>query len=206
MKTKLALALCTASFFVAYPLLAQSSTGLEHGRGHGHGHGNNSNHSGHDDDGNSAGHRQDRPHGFGDNDNLVLAGRFNVTSVAAAVTSTTGDLRAGNLSTPAGTLVPAAAQASTYTLLASDVRPAASVDAISAALSQAGPAASALVPKLVESFADLRTNPSRLPGVVAQYNRFTNAASNEFVSNPPAEFLAMHSVLARLVSAAGTTK
>jgi len=206
MKMKLALAFCTASFFVAYPLLAQSSTGLEHGRGHGNGHGNNSNHSGHDDDGNSAGHRQDRPHGFGDDDNLVLAGRFNVTSVATAVTATTGALRTGSLSTPAGALVPAQAQAHAYALLSSDLTPTASVAAISNALSTAGPAASAMVPKLLESFASLRTDPSRLPGVVAQYNRFTNAASNEFISNPPAEFLAMHSILARLVSAAGTTK
>src|SRR4051812_7620338 len=67
-KMKTARVVCIASLFVAFPLIAQSG-----GRdGHGHGnHGNSSSHSGHDNDGKSAGHRQDRPHGFGDHD-LVL--------------------------------------------------------------------------------------------------------------------------------------
>jgi len=205
MKMRFALAACTASLFVTFPLVAQSASGLEHGRGHGHGHGNNSNHSGHDDDGNSAGHRQDRPHGFGDDDNIVLASRFNIASVSSAFTAVTADLKAGTLTTPAGTAVPAQAQAHTFAALSPD-RPTESVEAIVGPLSTAGPAASPMVRALVENFAALRSDPSRLPAVVTQFNRFTKAASNDFISNPPPEFLAMHSVLARLVSAAGTTK
>ena len=37
MKLRFALAACTASLFVTFPLVAQSASGLEHGRGHGHG-------------------------------------------------------------------------------------------------------------------------------------------------------------------------
>src|SRR6185503_14096952 len=95
---KLALAALTASFYVAFPLVAQNSqannngnhgTGGNHGEGNNGNHnGNNSNHCGHDDDGNSAGHRQDRPDGCGDN-NLVLSNHTDAAVVASAVTSVT---------------------------------------------------------------------------------------------------------------------
>jgi len=202
MNRKLAIAVCTASLYVAFPVFAQSDQGLEHGQGHGRGHGNNSNHSGHDDDGNSAGHRQDAPHGFGDR-NLVLATQASVASVAAAVTSASTALHTASLTTPSGAVIPAAAQASTYGTLTSDVKSSATV---ASALSTAGPAASAIVPQFVKGFSALSANPASLPSVIDDYNSFTKAASSEFIANPPAEFIAVHAVLARLVTAAGTQK
>jgi len=211
MKRKIALAILTASFYVAFPVFAQNPAGRDghgdgHGRGHGN-HGNNSNHSGHDDDGNSAGHRQDRPHGFGDDDdNLILANPAMSANVASAVTSVTADLKSASLTSSGGTAIPAAAQNNTYALLSGDPTFSASRSAISTALSTAGPEASAIVPSFVESFAALRTDPSRLPTVIAAYNKFTKAASSSFISSPPPEFIAVHAVLARLVAATSVQK
>ena len=215
MKKKLALALLTASFYVAFPLVAQNSqtnnngnhgTGGNHGDGNnGNHYGNNSNHSGHDDDGNSAGHRQDRPHGFGDR-NLVLSSHTDAAAVANAVTSVTASLKSGSMITSAGSPLSPNVQTRTYDLLATG--PASSISAAeySAALSTAGPQASAVVPSLVRGFSALKSDPAQLPSVVAQFNSFTKAASTAFISNPPPEFAAMHAVLERLVTAAAGTK
>ena len=216
MKKRIALAALTAFVYVAFPLAAQNSstnnngnhgTGGNHGEGnngnHGEGNnGNNSNHSGHDDDGNSAGHRQDAPHGFGDR-NLILSNHTDAAAVAAAVTSVTASLKSGSLVTPAGSPLAGSVQARTYALLASQPAESNSAVAFSAALSTAGPEAGAIVPSLVRGFSALRSDPAQLPGVVAQFNSFTRAASATFISNPPPEFLAMHAVLGRLVAAAG---
>jgi hypothetical protein len=215
MKKKLALAVLTASFYVAFPLVAQNSqtnnngnhgTGGNHGDGNnGNHYGNNSNHSGHDDDGNSAGHRQDAPHGFGDR-NLVLSSHTDAAAVANAVTSVTASLKSGSMITSSGSPLPPNVQTRTYDLLAT--APASSISAAeySVALSTAGPQASAVVPSLVRGFSALKSDPAQLPSVVAQFNSFTKAASTTFISNPPPEFLAMHAVLERLVTAAAGTK
>jgi len=201
MKRRIALAFCTASLFAAFPVLAQGRDGHGHGNGHGHP-GNNSNHSGHDDDGNSAGHRRDAPHGFGDRD-LVLANQANVASVAAAVATVNSALKSGSVTTPTGTVIPRSAQTETSGLLSNDANASA---AIGAALSTAGVEASAIAPDLVKAFSSLSKEPQSLPSVLTQYNRFTNVALSQFISNPPPEFLALHAVLARLVAAAGTGK
>ena len=215
MKLKISLMVCTASFFVGFPILAQ---------------GNNSDHSGHDNDGNSAGHRQDRPHGFGntdqsghDNDgnsadhrqdgphgfgsrNLVLANPSATAAVAAALTSVTRTLKSGSMTTGVGTVIPASAQSRTYALLAADATQSGSAGEISAILSTAGPEASAIVPSLMRSFSGLGSSPARLPSVIASYNEFTKVASNSFISNPPPEFLALRGVLAQLTAAASSVK
>jgi len=216
MKMKTSLAICTASLFMSFPLAAQSTAnhgngngngnGNGHGNGDGHGHHpNNSNHGGHDDDGNSAGHRQDRPHGFGDR-NLVLPSGTPVAAVAGAMTSVTSELKSGSMRSTRGATISEAAQARTYSLLSADPTRSTSAAEISFALSTAGPEASARVPDLVQSFAALKSDPAQLPSVVEQFNGFTKVASNSFIASPPPEFVALHSVLARLVSAATTTK
>jgi hypothetical protein len=212
MKLKVSLMVCTASLFVAFPILAQSNgNGSDHSghdndgnsaghrRDEPHGFGNGSDHSGHDEDGNSADHRQDEPHGFGDN--LVLATPAATAAVATAMTSVTSTLKSGSLTTPAGAVIPSRVQSFTYSVLTSDPALSASSRAIAAALSTAGPAANAIVPSLIRSFSQLRSNPRQLPSTIAEYNRFANAASAAFLSNPPPEFLALHTVLARLTAA-----
>jgi hypothetical protein len=217
MKLKISLMVCTASLFVAFPILAQTGNGSDHSghdndgnsAGHRrdgpHGFGNGSDHSGHDNDGNSAGHRQDAPHGFG-NRNLVLANPSVTASVASAMTSVTSTLKSGSLTTPAGRIIPSPVQGYTYSVLTADAALPASSGAIAKALSTAGPEANAIVPSLLESFSQLRSNPKQLPATIAEYNRFTSAASGAFLSNPPAEFLALHTVLARLTAATVVVK
>ena len=212
MKLRISHLVCTASLFVAFPILAQ---------------GNNSDHSGHDSDGNSAGHRQDAPHGFGntdhtshDNDgnsaghrqdgphgfNLVLANPAATAAVATAMTSVTRTLKSGSMTTAAGTVISASAQSRTFALLTADATQSGSTAEIAAALSTAGPEASAIVPSLMRSFSGLGSSPARLPSVIASYNQFTMTASNGFISNPPPEFLALRGVLAQLTAAASSVK
>ena len=221
MKLKISLMVCTASLFVAFPVLAQPSGRPGNGSDHSghdndgnsaghrqdrpHGFGNGSDHSGHDNDGNSAGHRQDAPHGFGDR-NLVLANPAATAAVANAASSVTDALSSGSLKTSAGTVIPVSAQARTYSVLTANPDHSASSAVISAALSTAGPEANAIVPSLVNSFSRLASNPASLPSAIYQYNRFTKVASNAFILNPPPEFIALNTVLARLTAAAGSAK
>jgi len=206
MKRRFAFAVATASLFMAFPLLAQSESGFEHGRGHGRGHNNNSNHSGHDDDGNSAGHRKDRPHGFGDDDNLVLRNPTDAVAVAATMSSVTAALKSGSLVSASGTAVPQQAQAHAYAMLTAGPTQTAPNAAMLAALSTAGPAANAIAPSLLRGFSGLSVNPAQLPAVVARYNDFTKAASDSFIANPPPEFIAIHAVLKQLTVASSGTK
>jgi len=189
-KITVRIAVCTTSLFLALPLLAQ---------------GNNSDHSGHDNDGRSAGHRQDAPHGFGDG-NVVLSTPAQTAAVSNAVTSVTSALRSGSLTMSSGAIIPATGQANTYAVMTSNGARSTSAAQLAAALSTAGPAASALVPTLVNGFSALRSRPAMLPSVVASYNDFTEVASPAFIAKPPAEFLAMRAVLARLTTAAADAK
>ena len=231
MKLRISLMVCTASLFVALPVLAQHPPSSRQGQGNdnrgqhgnnsnhsghdedgsGKGHdddndGNDSNHSGHDEDGSGKGHKDDKGgKGHGDN-NLVLASSEVRAAVANAATSVTAALSSGSLRTSSGVVIPASAQAHTYSVLIADPTLPASSVAISAALSTAGPEANAIVPSLMRSLSGLGSNPATLPSAIAQYNRFTKAASGEFIANPPPEFLVLHTVLARLTAAARGAK
>jgi len=217
---KVSLVACTFSLFVAYPVLAQRQDG-QHGH-HGHHNGsdhsghNGSDHSGNNDSDHSGDNDSDRSGDNGDDndqgdnghgdDNLILATPQIRAAVANATSSVTNALSSGSLRTSSGMVIPASAQAHTYSVLIADPTLSASSAVISAALSTAGPQASAIVPSLMRSFSRLGSNPAQLPSTISKYNRFTKAASAEFISNPPPEFLAVHTVLARLTAAAGSAK
>jgi len=110
------------------------------------------------------------------------------------------------MTTAAGTVISASAQSRTFALLTADATQSGSRAEIAAALSTAGPEASAIVPSLMRSFSGLGSSPARLPSVIASYNQFTMTASNGFISNPPPEFLALRGVLAQLTAAASSIK
>jgi hypothetical protein len=63
---KNSVAICTTALFAAFPVWLNQWRAPHTGHGHAYGHDKNNQSLRHDDDGNSAGHRQDRPHGFGD--------------------------------------------------------------------------------------------------------------------------------------------
>jgi hypothetical protein len=207
---------CTASLFAVYPVLAQRQDGVHGHHGH-HGHHgvkngsdhsghNGSDHSGHNGKGDDDGDDDDQGENENGHGNLVLANKQARSAVANATTSVTAALSTGSLRTSSGAIIPTSAQANTYSVLVADPTQSASSAVISAALSTAGPQANAIVPSLMRSFSGLGSNPAQLPSTLSEYNRFTKAASGEFISNPPPEFLAMHTVLARLTAAASPTK
>ena len=216
MLLKMLLMICTAAWFAASPAQAQRQDGA-HGH-HGHGNGsdrsghNGSDHSGHNDsdhsghNGDDDGDDDDNDQGEDGQDNLILALPEIRAAVANAATSVTTALRSSSLTTSAGAPIPVPAQMHTYSLLSADPTLPASSAAIAAALSTAGPRATAIVPSLLRSFSGLSSNPAHLPSALSRYNRFTRVASAEFISNPPPEYIALHAVLARLVRAAGSTK
>ena len=210
---KVSLMVCTFSLFVAYPVLAQRQDG-EHGH---HGHGKGTDHSGHNGSDHSGNNDSDHSGDNGDDDddqgenengqdNLVLATPEIRAAVADAATSVTDALSSGTLKTPAGAFIPVSAQANAYSVLVADPTLLASSTAISAALSTAGPEANAMVPSLMRSFSGLGSHTAKLPSTISRFNRFTKAASGTFISNPPPEFVALHTVLARLTAAATGTK
>ena len=214
---KVSLMVFPALLFAAYPVLAQRQDG-EHGH---HGHHNGSDHSGHNgsdhsghNDSDRSGHngddddddQGDNGHGEHGDDNLVLATPEITAAVADAATSATAALNSGSLRTSSGAIIPASAQTYTYFVFIADPAQSASSAVISAALSTAGPEASAVVPSLMRSFSRLGSNPVHLPSTISKFNRFTKAASPAFISNPPPEFIALHTVLARLTAAASGAK
>ena len=222
MQIRLSLMIYAATMFAVSPALAQRQDGMHGHHGH-HGHHgvkngsdhsghNGSDHSGHnghgdhdgDDDDDDQG-EDESGHGRG-HSNLVLATPEVTAAVAQATSSVTSALSARSLMTSSGVVIPASAQAYTYSVLVADPSQSASTSAISAALSRAGPAANAIVPSLIRSFSGLSSHPARLPATLSEYNRFTQAASAEFISNPPPEFLALHAVLTQLTAAAGKAK
>ena len=212
MKKKVSLLVCTASLFVAFPVLAQSRAAERQGdHGNHNPRGNGSDHTGHDENGSGGGQKGDKgdkgdKKGSGRSSNLVLADPVATAAVATAATSVTAALRVGSLTTPKGALIAAAAQGTTYDVLTADAALASSSAKMSSAFSAAGPEATAVVPSLISSVSGLSANPSQLPSAITEYNRFTRVASNAFIANPPPEFVALHTVLARLTVAAGSAK
>src|SRR6266478_797058 len=129
---KVSLMVCTASLFVAYPVLGQRQDGSHGHHGH-HGHhgiGNGSDHSGHNGSDHSGDNGSDRSGHNGDEDdqgdngngqeNLVLATPEMRAAVANATSSVTTALSSGSLRTSSGVVIPASAQAHTYSILIAD--------------------------------------------------------------------------------------
>ena len=193
MKIKLSVAACAASLFIALPLLAQGRSGESHG--------NNSDHSGHDNDGKSAGHRRDAPHGY----NVVLSTPAQSAAVTSALSTVSSQLRSASFRASPGKSIPASVQSSLYQVLAID-NAAPAVANLNTTLSAAGVKGAQLVPDLVSGFVALHTRPDVLPSVVSRFNEFTNVASPDFIVSPPAEYLAMRAVLAQLTAAAASAK
>ena len=61
--------------------------------------------------------------------------------------------------------------------------------------------ADAKLVSLIESLSGLSADPRRVPTAVRNFNEFVAVASPTFLVNPPADFLALHAVLARITIA-----
>ena len=81
---------------------------------------------------------------------------------------------------------------------------AASVARFVTSFADAGPQAQASFSILTQDLSGLAFSPERVPKVVADFNEFVKNASPSFLANPPAEFAALHAVLAKFVEGMGT--
>jgi hypothetical protein len=135
-------------------------------------------------------------------------------AVVAMTQAISSQITNGTLTTVTGASVPAAVQAEIGAVLfasnsvtASGAPASPAATTLAASLTTAG-AHSAAVKALVESLAGLISNPApgQLTAAVSGYNQVVETASAAFLANPPAEFLAIQSVLAQLAAAGGGLK
>jgi hypothetical protein len=146
----------------------------------------------------------------------------NSSRLKAAIDEVVAALARGSLTTPSGMSIPISAQLKVHAVLTRNTGTisqapqrsaamrrdavakalAANFAQLSAPLATAGPSAEATLPPLIRSLSGLAYNPDWIPTVIADYNNFVQSASASFLANPPPEFLAVHSVLAKLAAAA----
>jgi|SRR5437868_184759 len=215
MKTKAYVLFCALGLFATAPVYGQDN-GNHFGRGHGRGN-PHSDKGGHNENGSDkSGHDEnDSNH---EDDYSVL------NSHLAGVVS---ELAIGTLTTPEGAPIPVAAQGKLYVLLTNSTTTASAppaaetvatagqvpgtvpvttptVSAFYMALSVAGAPADAKLVRLLETLSGISADPSRVPTAVKNFNEFVAVASPAFLANPPADFLALHAVLAKIT--VGLTK
>ena len=211
MKTKAYVLFCALALFATAPVYGQ---GHHYGRGHGKGN-PHSDKGGHDENGSDkSGHDEnDSNH---EDDYSVL------NSHLAGVVS---ELAIGTLTTAEGAPIPIGSQGKLYVLLTNSATTASAppaaetvatagqgpgvapvstptVSAFYMALSAAGAPADAKLVSLIESLSGLSAD--RVPTAVKNFNEFVAVASPAFLANPPADFLALHAVLAKIT--VGLTK
>lgn len=211
MKSKTYLLLCAFSLLCAVPGYAQGD-GHHYGRGHGKG-------NPHTDKQGPKDKGKDH-HDGGDDD-----GDFDYAALKAKITDVVASLSLGTLTTPDGAPIPISAQGKLYVVLtnaivSADNPPAVgsmvssseqavvesadanapSVSRFLLALSASGTGAQAKLATLTRSLSGLTYDPARVPKAVISFNDFVQAASPEFLANPPAEFVAVHAVLQKITA------
>ena len=206
--------LCALGLFATAPVYAQ-----DHGNHYGRGHGRGNPHSdkqGHDNNGSD---KHDRG---GDDDDGDFDRRYGL--LKNRVNDVVNALSLATFTMPDGAPIPLVAQGKLYVVMTNPIMTA-EVPAAVGALASTGAevsiesrdATAASVARFVASFADagpqaqlsfriltqdlsgLAFNPARVPKVVSDFNQFLNDASPAFLANPPAEFLALHAVLAKFI-------
>ena len=214
MKIKAYALLCALGLFATAPLYAQ---GQGHHTGRGHGKGNpHSDKQGHDDNASDK-------HGNGHDDDDDFDRRFGL--LHDRVNEVVAALSIGTFTMPDGAAIPLVAQGKLYVVMtnpitAAEMPPAvgtlastgamvsldspdataASVARFVASFFSAGAEAQPSFNALTRDLSGVAFNPQRVPQVVADFNQFVKTASPDFLSHPPAEFLALHAVLAKFVA------
>ena len=218
MNTKAYVLLCALSLFATAPVYAQGQ-GHHYGKGH-------TDKGGHDENGSDKeGHNEngsDRDDGNGNDDEDFALLKSQTTEVISELASRT-------LTTSDGAPIPISVQGKLYLLLTNSATPGAtpadtpptaetvvavgpgaaiassdgggpSASAFHRALSVAGAPAGTNLSSLMESLSGLGLDQRRIPNAVKNFNDFVQKASPEFLTNPPAEFVAIHAVLAQITA------
>jgi hypothetical protein len=136
----------------------------------------------------------------------ALASATAQAAVVAASATVNTALVAGSLVSVSGAAISPAAQALILAVISGNAVATGPAADLTRELSAAGGPASAMLPGLLESLAGLATSPSQLAPAIGSYNGFVNAASAQFLANPPQAFIAVQAVLAQLSSAARSVK
>lgn len=214
MKTQAYVLISALALFATAPVYAQ-----DHGNHYGRGHGKGNPHSdkqGHNENGSDRHGDRDGDHDRDDHDFSVMRTRLG---------DAVAQLSIGSLATAEGVPIPIGAQGKLYVVLtnpivSADNPPAVgtlasntattTVDAQDAsapsisrfvlALSGAGTAAQSKLATLTRSLTGLANDPARVPRAVSDFNAFVQSASPEFLANPPADFVALHTVLQKLTA------
>ena len=214
MKTKAYVLLGALCLFATAPLYGQGN-GNHNGNGHGKGH--HSDKEGHNNNGSDkSGHDENGD----DHEDAAAYSQLN-TQVADAISQ----LAIGTLRTPEGASIPTSAQAELYVLMtnssvgissppasetlarANQGVPVASPDQAAPtasgfymALSAAGAQADPKLLRLMESLSRIVASPREATAAIENFNDFVGTASPAFLAKPPAEFVAVHSLLARITA------
>lgn len=129
-------------------------------------------------------------------------------AVNQAGVSLASQLSANSLTTASGSAIPAPAQQSVLNLLtvSSTTQASGSISSITNALAtgiNAPPAAvvAELVSSLLGLLAEGKITPQQLKNAITSYNELIRSSNAEFLSNPPAELIAIRVSLSRLIEA-----
>lgn len=129
-------------------------------------------------------------------------------AVNQAGVSLASQLSANSLTTASGSAIPAPAQQSVLNLLtvSSTTQASGSISSITNALAtgiNAPPAAvvAELVSSLLGLLAEGKVTPQQLKNAITSYNELIRSSNAEFLSNPPAELIAIRVSLSRLIDA-----
>lgn len=133
--------------------------------------------------------------------------QVNVDQAAATVTT---QLSTNTLTTPTGGSIPAPAQQNVVNVLTGGTNQAASVEAVSTALSTApGAPPPAVVQNLLANLQgllkDRKVTPAKLLAAIRSYNAMILASNEEFLKQPPAELIAIQAALAQMIAAASSS-
>lgn len=133
--------------------------------------------------------------------------QVNVNQAAATVTT---QLSTNTLTTSTGSAIPAPAQQNVLNVLTDGTTQAASVEAVSTALSTApGAPPPAVVQNLLANLQgllkDRKVTPAKLLAAIRAYNAMILASNEEFLKQPPAELIAIRAALDQMIAAASSS-
>lgn len=144
----------------------------------------------------------------GGTETVFQGGSSVQASVNQAGVSLASQLSANSLTTASGSAIPAPSQQSVLNLLTADstTQASASINTITTALATGinappGTAVAELVSSLLGLLAEGKVSPQQLKNAITSYNELIRSSNAEFLSNPPAELIAIRVSLSRLIEA-----
>ncbi|MBS1834794.1 MAG: hypothetical protein JST65_18895 [Acidobacteria bacterium] len=131
-------------------------------------------------------------------DNVSSLNGAAIVNLTAASQQVTTALRSGSVTSMSGGNIPVASQQTVLAALTAGEQ-AQQEQLVAALTSNGNEHAKKEAKRLVARLHGLSRDGARLPDAIKVFNELIDASSTEFLSNPPAELLAIQSTLARMV-------